>query len=103
MTDLSCGREKEERGICEVQFATGHYFYLLYLQRKICVREVGALFSLFLWRRQEADVGNDDTHTLFVKIAAWIYFLWSAKQQCTGMFYNDVDLFRLNFAAFDRC
>lgn len=44
MTDLSCGKEKKERGFCEVQFATGHYFYLLYLQRKLCVGEVGVLF-----------------------------------------------------------
>lgn len=95
MADLSCGREKKERRFYEVQFSTGHYFYLLYLQRKICVGELGALFfSFFLQRCQEADAGNDDTHILVVKIGAWIYFLWLANHQCASMFDNDVDPFQ---------
>lgn len=40
--------------------------------------------SLFPWRCREADAGIDDYQILFVKIGAWMYVSWSAKQQLTS-------------------
>lgn len=59
-------RRKKRRGgaeFSEVQFAIGRYFYLLYLQRKGWVWEVGALFFfVIVVESWEAEIGNDYTN-----------------------------------------
>lgn len=95
---------KKERGFCEVQFATGQYFYLLYLQRKICVGEVGALF-FFVPVEMPGSRSREWWYSHFVceNRGMDLFFLFNQLTMLTPFRHLSISVVGPNFAVFDKC